>query len=772
LQQREDFMPLIAGSSSTKPHRPAGPVLDVTGPDPSNIPGVDVGNIAQAGAAAGINSIIDRIERDASGKPSGGSSSVGNDVLTATRTALVEATWKEIAPERDLPLFNAKLETLKTDLGSINAQLGIKLSEKLVRGDDASIQKDPEKKAQTASMNSDAAQVGWLETGGITNLGGGLTTSIPIAAAGGLVKVNLGFSASALLEYQQTSPFALTPDGAIAGVKNAAVTLPINADTARAMKQGSEATFTGNGTASLTAGLTAGISQEFGPVRGGVSAGVTSTGQVQGNFRLDIEKLAGDKVRVLLSTGVDRKAGVSAGIDASITLDGSKLIDDTLGNSFPLDERNAQSVSIEDLAQPGQFADGIIGSLERDGISKVQDAVKTYTAFHAGFGASTEQKHTDSIAYVFDLSNPVAQKAYDNLLRLNESATASAAAQLGSGVTRNEFVDDIDDNSTNASATLAGVKLFLATTLDEEEHGTLDVNGKTEVIRSNKFQREGDDIFTGDESIKWESVAITPQDKPTDTFFHLAFNQTDKMTSHDDFVQFLRFAEAMGVPGATEKENDAPTLDFFHRLFSDKDDTKFAADIYFTNEGLQNIANSTGPNHDDGSEVRAAYIWAATQLDPQFKGMPVNDAASDVLAAQYQQLASNASSAQPDERSSSMQQMQSLAQQYQKNPQSSGRDLAKDAAVILASGDLFQRVKQMGANGDEQGWTQLLVDLGKSKRWDYQTTTLALRAMAGGDQILLHAISIDGGGVKLASKDEGVIKSPDTHTAIAQDGDH
>jgi hypothetical protein len=766
-RDRENVVMPTVNTATTpkKPPAPQKPTIDITWPDTTKIPGVDVGAIASTTATAGLQPVIDLLEKGTSG-----TGNVGNDVLNGMKGALVEATWPQIAQERDLPLFNAKLETLKTDLGSVNAQLGIKLSEQLLRGDDAAVQKDPDKKAQTAAMNADPKQVAWLETGGVTNLGAGLTTSIPVASTGGLVKVNLGFNASAALEYTQVSPFNLSPDGVVQGIANAAVTLPISADSARSMKRGSEMSFTGTGTASLSGGLTAGLSQSAGPVTGGVNASVNATGQVQGNFKVDIEKLDGDKVRVLLSTGVDRKAGVTAAADTSVTLDGNKLLDDTLGGSFPLDERKAAPVSLSNVTQPGAFADGIIGTLEKSGIAKLQDTVKSYTAFHASAGVTSEEKSTDTVAYVFDLSNPQAQKAYNDLLRLNETSAAATAKIAGAGVTRNEFVDDVKDNGTNASITLAGVKLLLATTLSEEENGTLTMNGQTKLLRSSMFSREFDGVATGTESIKWESVQVTPQGQPANTFFHLSFNQLNKMTSKDDFTRFLRFADAMGVPGALDEIKNAPNEDFFQRLFSDKDDTKFGTDVYFTDKGLANIAKSTGPNQDDTSQVRAAYAWACTQLDPSLAGIPINGATSDNFAQQYLVCERNLTTAQPDERSNIMSQMQQLRDAYAKNRFSLGRDLDKDAPVFAGATDLFDRVAQMGAAGNEQGWTDLLVELGKSKGFDYMPVVAALKKLAGDDQTLLHSLTLDGNDVKLAAKDEGTIKGPQQDIANATTG--
>ncbi|HEY4223709.1 MAG TPA: hypothetical protein VGO62_20270 [Myxococcota bacterium] len=764
----------VAPKPAPKPNKPAAPpppAVVVTGPDLSTIPGIDVGNIVTQTGKVGLDAIIDRVEH---GGP--GAANIGSDVITGMRDKLVEATWSEIAKERDLSLLTAKLTTLKTDLGNVNGSLGIKISEQLVRGDDASINKDPEKKAQTAAMSADPKQVVWLKTGGVTNLGAGFTTpSIPIAGTGGLVKVNLGFNASAALEYSQMSPFSLSPAGVIDGAVNAAVTLPISADTALLMKRGSQMTLTGTGNASLSGGITAGVSTSLGPITGlnaGVTAGVNGSATVSGNFKVDIERLDGSKVRVNLSTVLDRKLAANASVDAGITLDANALIDKTLGGTFPLDERKAAPIAMSDLTQPGKLADGILGTLERGGISTIESTVKSYTAFHAGVGATTQETNSDMVSFVFDLSNPAAKQAYNDLLRLNESSAAAVANRPDSGVKRNEMVDHVVQNGTNGSITFAGQKLLIASTLRKEEDGTLTTGHDVELIRSSQFKKDYTGIITGNESVTWESVQVKPQGQPASTFFHLAFDRLNKVMDKKSYTDFLNFAQTMGVKDATAGIGSVPDLDLIQRLFSTADDGTTSADVYFTDAGLKKIAQASIDKN--GVEVLGpimrAYAPIAQQLDPSLGNVPINAQTMDFADRFNEELRlANMNAGDPDSRFHTSPESDAIALDYQKK---TGRDLSKDAAVYGGAHQLFDMSQAMRQAGDEKGWTKALVDFGGNKKFDFITTIAVLAKLAGPDDTLVHKLALDGGGLKLNAKDEGSLKGPDAQIAAATTGDH
>jgi hypothetical protein len=651
---------------------------------------------------------------------SGSSRSLGSKV----KTKLTELAWDTL-----------KSGTTQGFSVGDDAKLGVKVRGRVLRGSDNEIKNNAHRKAGTEAVRQDGKTPIWVETAGLLQPSAGLNGSLPM----GTLNLAVGFRADALAEYRALRPYG-DPD--VSDAAKGAVKMPLDADAAKDLVEGTEIEIKGRGTARLSASLGAGASTGIGPATGNVGGRLGHSQTREANYGIKLTKLDGDKIRVNLDEIKSRSGTTTASVSAGITIDGDQVIDDHLGDS------------IAGLGG-GKLSDLVASA----GASAIEDVVKDFTAFHASVGKTAREDKLERVSYVLDLATPEGAAAYEKLLKLDEDGAEKLASQAG--VTRAEYDGTRETDGTNAGVRFAGQKLVLFNALRAEEAGTLSTEDGTSLVRSSIANRSYSGIFSGKKSIRWESVDLTDASGPQ-RFFHMKFQKDDKLTRHGELKEFVRFADGLGIDNKVARQLDLDST-FFVRAFGGADDTKVDVDVYFTDAGVQKIA---GFSRD---EARAKMAEAVGIIDPDAAGAPVNDPAARQIVADYLRAKrKNRGGGNRNSRASA-----DMSRARSKYKRQFGASLTDHLEAFRQADALGPKIAQLNNAGDNQGWTTLLTDIGASSKFDYMPSLLALSMMAGKDETLVHKLSIAGKNVKLESTDEGALRNPmtDVGDAIDRAGD-
>jgi hypothetical protein len=676
----------------------------------------------------------------------------GKRVASAMVYRLEERAWSEIKNDHGLDL-------LKQELGH-GASLGVRIHEELLGADDGCIKDDKHRSATNDQIEKDTgAKPVWLKTGGIGKIGGELKASVPVA---GMLTASAGFCAEGVLEYTSLRPVPLTTDGAANVALQHTVKLPFNADNALAMERGSEVEVIGKGTASLKGSVGTEVGRKNRFIGASAGARVGAEGGLSSTWAVRVKRLDGDNVEVRLSNVNDRFRTFGAAADAGLRLQGKNLVDATVGglldparHKISLDAFSAWFLK----AKPGE---DLVDFLTRKGVEPFEKAVKDYTAFYASVGHDAKEVRTDRRTYVFDLKNPAAKAAYEQLVRLQHGEADKLSKQLDSGVTRKTTNDVVTESKDTAKIEFAGKKLVIQQALERDrvyqnrvdlDHGA----AAPEISRIASYEQTAGSIVTGNHNIVWEAVSVpspNPED-PQSTYFHLAVKKNDLITLDEDIEWFVRFADMMGIVDDKPRKIDMPRSAWWWRMISPADDTKIDVDIYFTDDGIERLTKA------DAKTARQAYADAVGFMTPKLAGLPVNDARCQELVDDHE--AAKLRSLQPPYdmpfRVHDYQIRHDARHEYAQR--TGGRELIDDVYDMKQARAFGEAIGEMRDTRDEKAWVKCFTNLGKSRGFDYAPIMGALHKIVGAEDTLVHKLAIKGSYIGLESKDEGALQAPD-----------
>ena len=652
-------------------------------------------------------------------RPSGAAKSegLGERAVELVKGKAVELAWKEITKERSFDL--AKIDI------SDRTNVALRGKEKIFKPDDAAVTKDPDKAAYTRRMSEDGKKVYWARTGGLLRLGTGAGTSIGPA--------RVGFSAGSTLEYSTTRPYVPKRVGSTIkklGANNT-IDLPFNAKGALGMEQGTEFSVKGEVRGSATAGTGWGTSVEVGEHFSlGASAGTSHTRSRDRMVGVDVKRLDGDRVSVKLtdlsgkghSTGVSARAGLKLESDLVPDLGSSKLTD-----------------LVEETADK---------TLKK----------KVGEWFSAGFsaGASGREEGLELGRYRIDLSTPDGKKAYNALLKGDDSVARDLGRQPNSGVYAATVDEASEASGSYAKANLGPFKLFASNTLRKERDGTLDVGGEVTTYKETEFKKSYSGIFSGDKKIEWEGVTYRTEGEDPQTFFHLKYNNDDNRTTKEEVKDLQSFAELTSAAPVSEPRV-AREGGFFKRLFHGKHgETKANADFYFSRAGLTKVAEATDEQ----------VIGAAAETHKAFEGErtrpawanPARREESLAVVREYQEIKEELDRNVGGEDANDLE--SSLYWLERKYETRFGRRLKSDSAGWESAERLLGAVDKMRGQPEEE-WGQAFANLGSKSKFGFWRDTAALTQLTGTDQMLVHELKMKGENVSIEMKDEGLIQHID-----------
>jgi len=548
--------------------------------------------------------------------------------------------------------------------------------------------------------------------------GGALEASFGVDATYGVA--GAGFSTKGLIEYHAVAP----------GGKVSPKELPLDASKARDLAVGTEVTLHGAGTIAAKTNVGYGVSTSAAGITAGATIGVSGELRASTDVGLNIVRLPGDKVRVVIADRDTKTATTTVAAEAGI-----------------------RSVNRDEI--PGGAAlEGIVGDkLGGEAKKAVAKELTKYVQAKASMGASAETSAREVASYDLDLSTEAGKKAYDRLLRLDAREAEKLAATPGSGVVKNGSLDEtIESKRTQAEVSILGQTLATSKSERRDRVAVLvNAAGTTRILESEYTKSKKGLLRSGD--IEWEAVQVK-NDKTgqSERFLHLTMGKLeDKWTSHDEWERSERFAGMMGAT-VVEREVKDENPSWWNRNISPSahGKTTASADVYFTDAAMKKVAAA------DDEKAISAFGLSTMKLsgDQEMPGWAAGPAAMKKAARELLEAYD------PFEHQRDTQDLQ--AQYYRLTK----RNLNEDHTSWEEAKD-FQKFVARSRTGDEAERLKAFADLGKERRFDFHATIGAMNELAGEEVVLLNRFEVRGSDAKLVTASEGALKHPDTGVSEA-----
>jgi hypothetical protein len=597
--------------------------------------------------------------------------------------------------------------------GPLGTAIALKYKEKNYESGSRYIREDEVRKACDDAFRREGRDVIWVESEGISEVGGGTGGTLPIGA---LADMNANLKLSGIIRYRRLEPYECANGTLLQGqaLVNAA-NVPITATLARRMPPGGEFEITGEGQLSFVPE----VSKPLGLKNEGASLGATARlggkVEVKGETTISVQRLPfGDEVLVKIAHAKSSNADVGASLKAGLELN---------------------KKAYEKLPELGR---GVLKFLlDRMGLPDAPAFVKNYVQSQIQIKSRYERRGSEISRFVFDLSKPEARKAYEDIFtRLSLGKTKALISANDASVRSQRAGEKAIISERGIAATIGKTKLLLLSALQAEREGNVSLDGRASVVyRDCKFEKTYVNWIFGEKKIKWEAVSVDKgQNSQKQNYFHLAYSNCDRITEESQIEKFLRFARSLGIQ-TTEPERVAKVL-------ADRDDTEMRVDMYFTNNGIKRIAKASK------EECQNAYLKADADLS-QAQILP-----SSKILAKFQQIANMWFFV----RIFYWGEISRLREEYTRK--SKGRNIDSDAELMSEAAHFAQNVGKM-AQDDEKSMQTFFMQLAKASGFEFMRKIAALTNLAQKEESILHELSIAGGGLTLGAVDEGEILHPE-----------
>lgn len=631
--------------------------------------------------------------------------------------------------------------------GPLGLGLAIRLTEKVYAADDEAITEDSAKQVSNARIAAEGQHALWFETGGLAELGAGMSGTIPLGAGFG---INAGFDASGVIKYRSLRPYAYSgslktaPAELLAAAKDVAksavIGLPLTPEAARHLPPGAEVEIVGSGKVSGLVGLQFGASQGLGGLEAAVGLRASASGTLAGQLSLKITGLDGEKmVRVVISNASEFCSAAQLMIRACATVDvpvsaGTGLL------SWIVNEESGQPV-IDDL------------------VSQVDGTVRDTLGLELSFEMRKAWEKKALEGFVLDLSVPTAREAFKKLIMLSTGEARALSENEKSGVLRARYDETTETTANIAALNLFGQKAFLRSTLMKIEDGTfVGPDGQQISTHEEVFQKKFRTLFSGSKEIAWGATTVDEGSKgERETYYALKFKAHDKLSFQQEVDVFRRFFGALqSVPEGVVDAKQEP-MSWWRRFFGHRDDTKTSVQIYFTPDA---VARLDAAGYGEGF---SAYTEAAGRIHPPLAGFSVDSLSEDARSV------FDAYKRRKDHRVRShvfepcAPRSKALKGAY---AQETARSLAADYG-LFRNADAFGR--RLAALVQDQGpaVSRFFIGVGRASGLDYMVSIAALARIAGPDDTLVHELSMTGKTVRMVARDEGTLEVFNGEEAVA-----
>jgi hypothetical protein len=185
------------------------------------------------------------------------------------------------------------------------------------------------------------------------------------------------------------------------------------------------------------------------------------------------------------------------------------------------------------------------------------------------------------------------------------------------------------------------------------------------------------------------------------------------------------------------------------RIFSDRDNTKVKVDMYFTQDGVKKIAESSY------EEAQLSILKACAALNPRVAGiesLTVDQLEQAVdMAWDLRQLLS-------DNDVGYVAFSDCLAaKQYR---EMTGRELLGDMDTIETAYSFLNHKSGFGDDATDAERRNFFVELGREQRFRFKSAMVALATLAGRDNTMVDTLSMVGKETELVAASEGRVDRP------------
>jgi|CXWL01.1.fsa_nt_gi hypothetical protein len=503
----------------------------------------------------------------------------------------------EIFSTRDITLSDVKI-------GEYSG-VSIKTHLQILPDTDPLIANDPVRSASIARARASGTPETWALTGGGVFPSVNVGATIPTGAG---PDITLGFSAGVGINYAVLAPYPHDATLTLDVVKNNSVGLPFGANSATALKPGTEVNFSGSGNAAANVGTNIGkkLSASYGgaTLTAGLWADVGLSVATDAQLSFRVKRLDENKVFVAVSQGYDIVGKVTAGV--------------TAGADIELPANLPSNVIGGGLLGPTatKLLGGVKGLSPQDLANQVNKVMKIDIRAEAA-----QQKSSREIqSYVFDLSKPEARAAYEKMMLLDfrdaDRQVEATRAGADTGVKAAHYVEQFKSNSESVKATLFTLKALNAVQKRSTTHGVLETSqGRFEYDRADlekSYSGLITNFFKGSRETNRALVMLKRPTGEVDNYFHFRSAITsDYVTSQADMRQFLAISELAGGANAatTALRNDSKLLKAFGT-------TDRIIDLYIADEGIERLSQMSTVELED---AYALYLRSKTKEETPSK---------------------------------------------------------------------------------------------------------------------------------------------------------
>lgn len=636
--------------------------------------------------------------------------------------------------------INSSEKTTFVPFGSI----ALRTEEKLYRLEDSFVA-DSEIRKQVSEelMTPNTREVVWSENAGIIELGTGLcgTLAMPIESPLGLgAALNFGFDTTGLLIYRIIKPCALNLDqDASDALKGLTFELPWDIKSACSLPKGYEIQIVGKARLGAFEGFVVYEGLSLPGLLGVASpgAGIYPVADQETSREYILKVLALDgkgAMRVTIEKIHAKAAGVTLRLMAG-------LISPT-NNAVP------------------QLGTGILSYILQTAIENpMQNMLMNTWTVSINANLSIQSKNEVLYCFDLDLKDPTHHDAYKNLVRLNTKEAQILSADPTSGVSKVEWVENKFRIKRGFDIKAFTEKLFLIEASNAKRSGKLIRPDSSQTAYCDKiYRKKFFNILTGKKDIRWQAIELSEANKDPENYYAFFYEQLNRTPRQQQVSRFFSFAKALDISSEVEMHSDLINISKAKKLWSSKDDINISVIIYFTQAGVENIINA---HIQDGIRAFLKHKSASTT---KFALFPLNNNSYDkallLFELYYYYIYTGSTFRRPPDRIKKIKKLKKLRNiksEYQENFR---RDFKTDFKLYLEARKFGLLIEKWQHARDKHNVAKFFTRIGRSQSFHYEDLIVILAELAGRENVLVHSLSMIGGGVCIKSKDEGKITHP------------
>lgn len=639
-----------------------------------------------------------------------------------------------------LGFINTSDKTTFVPFGSI----ALRTEERLHRYEDPFVA-DSEIRKQVSEelMTLNTREVVWSENAGIIEVGTGLcgTLAMPLESPIGLgAALNFGFDTTGLLVYRIIKPCAIDRDqDAHDALKGLHFELPWDIKSACSLTKGCEIQIVGKARLGAFEGFVVYEGLSLPGLLGVASPGVgiypVADQEISREYSLKVLALDGKgAIRVTIEKIHAKAAGFTLRLMAG-------LISPT-NNTVP------------------ELGTGILSYILQTAVENpIQNMLMNTWTVSINANLSIQSK--DEVLYCFDLDlkNPKHHDAYRNLVKLNTKDAQVLAADATSGVSKVEWTENKFRVRHSLDIKAFSEKLFLIEASKSKRSGKLIRPDTSQTAYCDKIYRKKFlNIFTGKKDIRWQSIELTQPNKDPENYYSFFYEQLNRTPRQQQVSRFFSFAKALDISSEVEMHSELIDISKAKKLWSSKDDINISVIIYFTQRGVENIIKA---NAQDGIRAFLKHKSASTS---KFALFPLSTNLYDKAILQfelyYYYIHTGSTFRKPPDRVKKIRKLKKLKSLKTEYQECFRRDFKTDFKLYLEARKFGALIEKWQHARDKHNVAKFFTGIGRSQSFHYEDVIIILAELAGRENVLVHSLSMVGGGVAIKSKDEREITHP------------